>query len=185
MKKYLKYIIGSVIVLSLAVLFGNQTVKGLSLYYVPSSQSISLASTTATFIIGGTGTTTKTFYSDGYQQNSWLIALASSTTQPTLCWINQYSNNGTDWYTQDSFNLASTTPQHVGTENQECFTYATTTATQLISKGTDNLTWYIGRKIVVPNLDTTLTRTIFSITAPGRGMLDIRSSLKNEVTLTK
>jgi len=179
MKKYLVSILAIIISLG-GIIF----VKAGGLYYQDSTSSnANFASTTSSFIVGGTGTTTKTIASDGFEQISWLVALASSTTPPTLCWTNQYSNNGTDWYTED-YSYASTTV-HISTEKQECWLYATTTSTNFVSRGSDGLTYYIGRKIVVPNLDTVFTRTIFSINYGVNARLDIRGSLKNEVVKDK
>lgn len=174
-----KYIITLAIIVVGVLVAGTVTAAGL--YYIPSA-SYGVASTTSTYIIGGTGTTTRTFASDGYQQMSWLVALASSTTPPTLCWRNEYSNNGTDWYTESN---ATSTYTHNAVERSECWTYATTSASSLISRGSDNKTLFIGRKIVVPNLDTTFTRTVFSVNPGVNARLDIRSSLKNEVVTTK
>lgn len=159
-----------------------QTAKAIGLYYVASSQT-GVASTTSSYIIGGTGTTTKTVMSDGLEQVSFLVALASSSTPPTLCWSNQYSNNGTDWYGEDQVYASSTT--HIASDKQECWLYATTSASTIISRGTDGKTLFIGRKIVVPNLDTQYTRTIFSIQPGVNARLDIQSSSKNEVVITK
>lgn len=180
--KHLKYLLG-IICIGAFFVFTAQVAKGITLYYLPES-STGVASTTASFIIGGTATTTKTITSDGNQQISYLVALASSTTPPTLCWQNEYSNNGTDWYNEDSV-YASSSPTHIVGENQQCVTYATTTASNLLSRGRDNVTLYIGRRIDVPNLSTTYTRTKFSIGATQRAMLDVRSTLKNEVITTK
>lgn len=179
----MKKTIITVILVVVAIVAGNLAVKSAGLYYIKSAE-YDVASTTSTFLIGGTGTTTKTVTSDGYQQISWLVALASSTTPPTLCWKNQYSNNGTDWYGEDG-TYASTTA-HYTADRKECWTYSSTTAdTNIVSRGSDGVTLFLGRKIVVPNLDTTYTRTIFSVDPVVRARLDIRSSLKNEVILNK
>lgn len=171
------------------VIFSVSTTKAFGLYYKQVNSSSNLASTTSVFIIGGTGTTTKTFASDGYQQLTHFIALASSSTPPTLCWTNQYSNDGTDWYTQDN-NYASTSAGtsdtvHASSQYKECWTYATTSSSHVMSYGTDGKTIYIGRKIVVPNLDSVFTRTVFSIDPGVRARLDIRSVLKNEIIVQK
>lgn len=175
-----KYIITAVVILTILVL-GNSVAKSAGLYYIPSA-AYSVASTTSTYVIGGTATTTKTITSDGFQQVSWLVALASSSTPPTLCWKNEYSNNGIDWYTESN---ATSTYVHNNLEKTECWTYATTTASEFISLGSDGVTRFIGRRIIVPNLDTTYTRTLFSVNPGVNARLDVRSSLKNEVVIHK
>lgn len=177
-KKFLT-ILGLIFITSLIIV---SSVKALNLYYEASSHT-GVASTTATFMIGGQATTTVTRVADGYQQISYLVSLGASTTAPTLCWKNQYSNNNTDWYTEDLVYASSTL--HLTTEKEECWTYATTTTTNLISMGSNGVTLFVGRKIVVPNLDTQYVRTQFYLSGTGRGMLDVRTSLKNEVIKTK
>lgn len=180
MKKYI-LIIGIIVgILATSI----PAAKALNLYYIQLYGSANVASTTSSFIIGGNSTTTKVIGSDGFNQVSWLVALASSSTPPTLCWKNQYSNNGTDWYTEDSQYASSTI--HISGNKSECWTYSTTTSgTTIISNGSDGVTQYVGRKIVVPNLDTQHTRTVFSIDPGVSARLDIRGSLKNEVKLNK
>lgn len=180
MKKYILI----VLIVTIVVLIGILGVKAANLYYVPISYSPNVASTTASLIVGGTSTTTKTIASDGYQQLTYLVALASSSTPPTLCWMNEYSSNGVDWYGED-YSYASTTV-HISTQKQECWLYSTTTAgNTVLSRGTNGVTSFIGRKIVIPNLDTMFTRTIFSINSGVNALLDIRRILKNEIVLTK
>ena len=164
---------------------GVHAVKAVSLYY--QSDSMNLASTTATFIIGGTATTTKTSISDGFGRISYLVALASSTTPPTLCWRNEYSANGTDWYEESvALNSLATSTVSVRTFKEECWLYATTTdETLYLSKGSDNKTIYIGKRIDVPSLSTAWTRTKFYLTAGDRARLDIKKVISNEVTQTK
>ena len=163
---------------------GNYAVKSAGLYYTGTVNDNLAASTTATFIIGGNATTTKTFNSDGYEQVSYLVALGSSTTPPTLSWKNQYSNNGVDWYNEDQVFASSTT--HLSTDRTETWVYSTTTAgTNIISRGTNGVTLFVGRKIVVPNLDTVYTRTQFSISPTSHAMLDVREVKKNTVVTNK
>ena len=164
---------------------GVHAVKAVSLYY--QSDSMNLASTTATFIIGGTATTTKTSISDGFGRISYLVALASSTTPPTLCWRNEYSANGTDWYEETvALNSLATSTVSVRTFKEECWLYATTTdETLYLSKGSDNKTIYIGKRIDVPSLSTAWTRTKFYLTAGNNARVDIKKVISNEVTQTK
>ncbi len=184
-----KYILIAVVVIG--ILIGSvSTVKALNLYYIQVGGSTEVASSTSTFVIGGNATTTKTIVSDGFSQVSWLVALASSTTPPTLCWKNQYSNNNTDWYTEDaSSTLASTNLAHSPIDKQECWTYASTTSgtntATILSTGSDGKTLFMGRKIVVPNLDTQYTRTVFSINTGVSARLDVRGSIKNSVVISK
>lgn len=164
---------------------GNQTVKAISLYY--QSDSMNLASTTATFIIGGTATTTKATVSDGFGRISYLVALASSSTPPTLCWRNEFSSNGTDWYAENvALNSLATSTVGVRTAKEECWLYATTTETSLyLSTGTDGKTIYVGKKVDVPSLSSAWTRTIFYLTAGDRARLDVKKIVSNEVIQTK
>jgi len=166
-----KYIIGLAIVLGFLTV---TVVKAGPLYYLPSSQAGGVASTTATFVASGT-TITGRFTSDGVEQVSYLVALGSSTTAPILSWVNQYSNNGTDWYT-DTTGYASTTANY--------WAYGTTTGQTIISNGSDGVTKFIGRRIDVTNLGTTHTRTVFTVTG-GNALIDIQRSLKNTVITTK
>lgn len=178
-----KIIIGifALVVITLLAIGGA---KAAGLYYTPVDSDPRVASSTAVFVIGGTATTstTKVTQSDGQQQISYLLAIGASTTPPTICWTNQYSNNGTDWYTEMQ---STSTITHLAAEKKECILYATTTADTFLSRGADGLTHYIGRRVVVPNLDTTYTRTIFSVQPGTRARIDIRRSLKNEVILQK
>ncbi len=173
-----KYIILAVAVLLLG---GAAIAKAVPLHYLPSTQAGGVASSTASFVLAN-GSITKTFSSDGIQQVTWLVAMASSSTPPTLSWTNQYSNNGTDWYSEDSVYASSTT--HIAAEKVENWLYATSSATTIISTGPDGVTKFIGRKIVVPNLDTQFTRTIFTVTG-ANARVDIQRSLKNEVVTVK
>ena len=168
------------------ILIGLPTItKSASRYYALINPTPNLASTTATFIIGGTSTTTKTFDSDGYEQATFLVAMASSSTPPTLCWKTQYSDNAVDWYSED-YTYASST-SHLSPDPQSCWLYSTTTAlgTNIISQGRDGVTTFLSRKIVIPNLDTNYTRTQFSISSQNRAMLDVRVVRKNTVITSK
>ena len=164
---------------------GIHAVKAVSLYY--QSDSMNLASTTATFIIGGTATTTKTSISDGFGRISYLAALASSTTPPTLCWRNEYSSNGTDWYAENvALNSSATSTVSVRTFKEECWIYATTTdETLYLSKGSDGNTIYIGKRIDVPSLSTAWTRTKFYVNAGVNARLDVKKVISNEVIQVK
>lgn len=176
------------ILISLIVLFsivggGFLTAKAAGQYYNGSDPDLAPASTTASMMVGGTATSTKTFSSDGFDQMSWLVAIGASTTPPTICWTNQYSNNAVDWYTEDTVYASSTI--HVATEKQECMLYATTSASTFLSRGIDGATHYIGRRIVVPNLGTSFARTIFSINPGAQALVDIRGIRKNQVIVNK
>lgn len=164
---------------------GVKAVKAVSLYY--QSDSMNVASTTATYIIGGTGTTTKTTISDGFGRISYLVALASSTTPPTLCWRNEFSANGTDWYAENvALNSLATSTVGVRTFKEECWVYATTTDTTLqLSTGSDGKTIYIGKKVDVPSLSSAWTRTKFYVNAGVNARLDIKKVVSNEVIQTK
>lgn len=184
------YIITPIILVAVFVL-SFTVVKAVPLYYLPSAQFGGVASTTASYIIGGTGTSTltKTFSSDGIEQASWLVAVASSTTPPTLCWKTEFSNNGTDWYGTDNF-LASTTVDsailsHNAGERSDCWKASTSTASTIISRGSNGVSLFVGRKIVISNLDTTHTRIIFAVNPGVNALVDIQRSLKNTVVTTK
>lgn len=166
-----KYIIGLIIVMALVLT--TVGVKAAALYYLPSSQIGGVASTTAAFVAVGS-TVTGTFSSDGIEQVSFLVAMGASTTQPILNWMVEYSNNGTDWYS-DTTGVASSTANY--------WLYASTTGT-IISKGDDGLTYFVGRRIDVTNLATTYTRVIFTVTR-ANAYVDIQRSLKNTVVMTK
>lgn len=179
-------LIATIIAFIAGISFGGiHAVKAISLYY--QSDSLNLASTTAAYIIGGTGTTTKPSISDGFGRISYLVSLASSTTPPTLCWRNEYSSNGTDWYAENvNLNELATSTVGVRTFKEECWLYATTTdETLYLSKGSDGNTIYIGKKIDVPSLSTAWTRTKFYLNAGVNGRLDIKKVISNEVTQTK
>lgn len=152
-----------------------------AIFYYGSERNVDVASTTAQFVLAN-GTVTKSFASDGFEKASFLIALASSSTAPTLCWSNQFSDNGTDWYTQDSLYASSTL--HVGTQRSDCFTYSTSTGTTIISNGSNGVTRFVGKKIDLDDLNTVFTRTIFTVTG-ANALLDVRTNKKNEIVILK
>lgn len=175
-KKFL--IIGVIFALVVTVL---ATASKAAIFYYGSERNADFASTTAQFVLAN-GTVTKTFGSDGFEKASLLVALASSSTAPTLCWSNQFSNNGTDWYSEDDV-YASTTV-HIGTQRSDCFTYSTSTGTTLISAGSDGKTVYVGKKIDISNFNTVMSRTIFTVTG-ANARLDVRINKKNEIVILK
>lgn len=157
------------------------TVSKAAIFYYGSDRNIDVASTTAQFVLAN-GTVTKTFGSDGFEGASLLVAIASSSTAPTLCWSNQFSDNGTDWYSEDSIYASSTV--HVATQRSDCFIYSTSTGTTLISTGSDGKTVYVGKKIDVNNFNTVMSRTIFTVTG-ANARLDVRVNKKNEIVISK
>lgn len=170
------------IIIAIAVILfgiaGSVTAAG---FYYPSSNSNNVASTTASYVLAN-GTVSKTIISDGIEQVSWLVAFASSSTPPTLSWTNFYSLNGTDWYAEDQTYASSTA--HVSSEKVENWVYATSSATTILSNGSNGVTKFIGRRIVIPNLGTLYTKTIFTVTG-ANAMLDVRSATKNQVVISK
>lgn len=183
MKKYI------IIIASVAlILFGIisiPNVKSAALYYLPQGVSgdTSATSTTA-YLTGGTGTTTKTFSSDGVEQVTFLVSLFSSTTPPTLCWKSEGSNDGTRWYGVDSTYASSTV--HIQDSSEHCWTYASTTGIlPQVTIGADGKEIGIRRKIIVDNLDTLNSRTIFYVRPGVAARLGVETSLKNEVITTK
>lgn len=181
MKKFkLPLILGAIALVAFLII---KTASALNLYYQQSSPRGTVASTTASFMIGGTSTTTKTIATDGYEQLSFFVAIGSSTTPPTLTWKIEHSNNATDWYGEDQTYASSTI--HTQATRTDSWKAATSSDSTILSRGTDGKTLFVGRKIVIPNLDSQYTRVSFSIGAGERAMLDIHSSLKNEVVLTK
>ncbi len=193
MKKYLLSF-ALVLVLSGAAFVGVPKAKGALLYYHNNSQIGKSATSSSAYIIGGNGTTTQTFQSDGYQNASYMIELASSTTPPTVCWRNQYSNDGTFWYSQgDITDVSTSTTATVfvpSTPKETCWTYASTTAPATsqnaqLTAGADGKEVYVFRKISTPVLDTLYTRTVFYINAGVNARLGVERNLKNEVTTSK
>lgn len=175
-KKFL--ILVSIVVLGVVVLATGT--KAAILYY-GSERNVDVASTTAQFVAVN-GTVTKTYSSDGFEKGSFLVALASSSTAPTLCWTNQFSDNGTDWYSEDTLYASSTF--HVGTQRSDCFTYSTSTGTTIISNGSNGVTRFVGKKIDINNFNTVLSRTIFTVTG-ANALLDVRVNKKNEIIILK
>jgi hypothetical protein len=171
MKKYLS------IIAAIVLLIGFFTVgaKAAALYYVPSAQYGAVASSTSAYVLAGTSIT-NTFSSDGYEQVSYLVGVGSSTTPPVVSWKAEYSNNGTDWYADSTLSASSTANYWLA---------ATTTAgATIISKGTDGVTLFVGRRIDVANLSTQYTRVTFSLTGAA-ARVDIQRSLKNTVVIHK
>jgi hypothetical protein len=162
------------------------TVKAANVYYQAIS-GVGVASTTAVFQIGGQATTTKTFSSDGYGRVSYLISVGASTTPPTLCWRNEFSDNGTDWYAESvALNATATSTISVRTAREECWIYATTTDTSLFqSLGSDGKTVFIGKKIDIEGLKTGHTRTKFYLNNANRARVDVKTIVSNEVIITK
>lgn len=175
-KKFL--IIVGIVVLGITVL---TTGTKAAIFYYGSERNIDVASSTSQFVLAN-GTVTKTFASDGFEQASMLVALASSSTAPTLCWSNQFSDNGTDWYSEDNTYASSTL--HVGTQRSDCFTYSTSTGTTIISTGSNGVTNYVGKKIDINNFNTVMARTIFTVTG-ANARIDIRVNKKNEIVILK
>lgn len=172
----------------IALLVGVTAAKSATLYYLSNSNPNKTATSSTTYIVGGTGTTTVTFNSDGFEQASYLISLASSTTPPKLCWRNQFSNDGTFWYGEDE-TYASTTVSN-SNEKENCWTYASTTypATSKyaqLTSGAVGTEVYLFRKVTVKNLDTAHTRTIFYVSPGVNARLGIERNLKNEVIVQK
>lgn len=156
--------------------------KAVNVYY-QADGAPNVASTTATFQIGGLATTTKTSSTDGFGRVSYLVAVASSSTVPTLCWRNEFSDNGTDWYGEFA---TSTNTTGTVTNKVECWTAATTSdITNFISRGTNGVTIYIGKRVDVLGLNTGLTRTIFYLNNAQRAMVDVRKVISNEVIIAK
>lgn len=178
MNKKLFIILGSMLLTFLLIV---GTAKAVNLFY--QADSMNLASTTAAFQIGGISTTTKTASSDGFGRVSYLVTVASSSTVPTLCWRNQFSDNGTDWYGEFA---TSTNTTGTVTDKVECWDAATTTDTSnFISRGTDGVTIHIGKRVDVFNLNTGLMRTVFYLNNGQRARVDVKRISSNEVVVTK
>jgi len=175
-KKFL--IIVGIVALAIVVL---ATGTKAAIFYYGSERNVDVASTTAQFVLAN-GTVTKTYSSDGFEEASLLVALASSSTAPTLCWSNQFSDNGTDWYSEDTIYASSTL--HVGTQRSDCFTYSTSTGTTIISNGSNGVTRFVGKKIDINNFNTVMSRTIFTVTGTN-ALLDVRVNKKNEIVILK
>lgn len=170
-------IIGIAIVVIVALVSGSKA----AIFYYGSGLNVNVASTTSQFILAN-GVATTTFSTDGYESTSLLIALASSSTAPTLCWVNQFSDNQVDWYSEDSLYASSTL--HVGTQRSDCFTYSSSTANSIFSSGSDGVTRFIGKKIEVSNHNTIFGRTIFTVTG-ANARLDVRLNKKNQIVILK
>ena len=188
MKNYFTIGLGIIIV----GLFFSVVVKSATFYYLHDSNVNKTATSSTSYIIGGTSTTTKTVLSDGYEQISYMISLASSTTPPQLCWRNQFSNDNNFWYGEDAeLTTNATTTTHVRTAKEHCWVYASSTdpttsnQAQLVGGGNNGKEIYVFKKVVVPNLDTPYTRTVFSITPGANARLGVEINKKNELVLQK
>lgn len=179
MKKLIS-IIAITSVLGLLLLVGGTVAKSAGLLY-PTYRGT--ATTTLSYVIGGYSTTTVTSGTDGLNSIAYLVTFSSSTTPPTLCWQNQFSENNVDWYAEDdSANASSTISVVDGKEN--CWTYSSTT--DLSSKITLSpsglaTTTYLFKKIVVKDLDTPITRTKFYVRPGVSANLSIKSIIKSSV----
>lgn len=173
-------------ILSIVVLLTlTTTSRAVGLYYIlTGGVRDTNATTTTSYLTGGTGTTTKTLFSDGYEQVSYFVTLASSTTPPTLCWKNEYSPDGTRWYGENKTYASSSISIQDAVEN--CYTYASTTGvTPQVVFGADGKEIGLRTKIAVKTLDSQMVRTIFYIRPTVAARLGVESVLKNEVVLTK
>lgn len=172
-----------VVALALAISFSYQIKIAGAI--TPRYPSDDVATTTTTFLKVGTSATTTPSNTDGYEQLSYFVILGASTTPPTLCWRNQFSFDGIDWYAEDKevTSNASTTV-HVMDGREDCWTYASTTGKSYSITGTSSVK-YITKKIVVPNLDSTFTRTIFYLSSGGDALISVKSALKNTLILPK
>lgn len=179
--------------LFLGVGFSSQ-VKAGALYYINNSVIGKTATSSTAYIPGGTATTTVVFQSDGYQSASYLISLASSTTPPTLCWRNQFSNDGAFWYAESDITDTATstlaTTYLPSTSRERCFTYASSTEPATSNRaqltgGAAGTEVYVFRKVSVPVLDTLYTRTVFYINPGVKARFGVERNLKNEVVVTK
>jgi hypothetical protein len=175
-------ILGTIILVAVIGLFSYSSVKAFNAYYQTDQKQGVLASTTAVYMVGGMATTSEYTISDGIESVSYMVAIASSSTAPTLCWQNLYSNNGYDWYGSDQ---ASSTIAHQSSDVVECWTAATTSSSIIISRGTTGDELFIGRRIIVSGLDTQYLATNFWVTAGQKVRLDIIKNIKNSVVVNK
>lgn len=156
--------------------------KAFNGYYITNQGWGVLASSTAKYVIGGTATDTEQTNTDGLQKVSYMVAVGSSTTPPTVCWRTQYSDNGLDWYGQQQ---STTTYTENPVDTSDCWTVATTSASTVMSTGPTGKELIIGRKITVDGIDTQFTRTLFSINPGVNVVLDVEQNKSNQVIINK
>jgi hypothetical protein len=171
--------VGIIVLGSLVFMAGNT--KAFNGYY-KASNPYALASTTAVYRAANATTTIVTDV-DGLQQMSYLVAVASSSTVPVLCWQNEYSNNGSDWYSQDFTYASSTSHFNQSSVYQDCMSFATSTNSTIFSKGNDGKTNFVGRRITIDRMDSQYVRTSFVNSVAS--MVDVQTSVKNDVVVNK
>ena len=186
MKKY-TLLLGTIFVIG-SFFFGLQQVKAIALYYVPVGLVNGKTATSSTaFIKGGLATTTVVSTSDGIEEISYYVTLTSSTTPPTLCWQNEYSNDGSFWYSEDAKFSSSTIS--IGGAVENCWVYASTTPTSATSSrmvtGADGKEIALFKRIDVKDLNAQFTRTLFYVRPNIDSRVGVERSFKNQVITTK
>ena len=144
------------------------SVSAASNYLVREQVADKSATTSLTYMTGGTGTTTLSFATENADIVAYNLMLGSSTTVPTLCSRTQYSMNNVDWFAEtEDLNVNATTTNLTRDAKETCWLYASTTPnSSKYTTGTGSATTtYVYIQYKVKDIVASYMRTLFYLPA--------------------